>query len=68
MTGIRRNDIAIESGHLLRRKKPYLYIRCGNRINDIAQFTDEECVRHFWDVFDYVVNGNESPYILEIML
>lgn len=67
MTGIRRNDIAIESGYLSGRKKPYLFIRHKGRINGIAQFRDEECAEHFWEVFDYIVNGNESPYILEIV-
>ena len=67
MNGLKRNNIAIESGHLLGRKKPYLYIRCGNRINGIAQFRDEECAKHFWDVMDFLVYGNESSYLKEIM-
>lgn len=58
MTGLKRNNIAIETMHIPERKKPCLAIVEDNCSTIIGQFRDDEAAEAFWKALDYVAFGN----------
>ena len=67
MIRIRRNGVELAAGYISCRKKPCLYIRYDCKVNVIGYLINDECIEQLRDAIDYVVNGNETPYISEIM-
>lgn len=58
MTGLRRNNISLQTMHIPDRKKPCLFIQEDNIAYMVGQFKDEEAAELFWKALDYVAFGN----------